>query len=149
MKNNRLIKELFISSNKLKRLLDKRHLENGLYVGQARVLSYIYRNKDKIIYQKDIEIEFQIRGGSVTGIIDGLVLQNYLLRTESKLDKRKKEISLTKKGEMQAIKALEITNEVEESFNIMLGDKDIELLKNVIDKIDKWIDEEESNEKII
>lgn len=149
MKNNRLIKELFISSNKLKRLLDKRHLENGLYVGQARVLSYIYRNKDKIIYQKDIEKEFQIRGGSVTGIIDGLVLQNYLLRTESKLDKRKKEISFTKKGEMQAIKALEITNEVEESFNIMLGDKDIELLKNVIDKIDKWIDEEESNEKII
>jgi MarR family transcriptional regulator, repressor for mepA len=149
MKNNRLIKELFISSNKLKRLLDKRHLENGLYVGQARVLSYIYRNKDKIIYQKDIEKEFQIRGGSVTGIIDGLVLQNYLLRTESKLDKRKKEISLTKKGEMQAIKALEITNEVEESFNIMLGDKDTKLLKNIIDKIDKWIDEEESNEKII
>jgi MarR family transcriptional regulator, repressor for mepA len=149
MKNNRLIKELFISSNKLKRLLDKRHLENGLYVGQARVLSYIYRNKDKIIYQKDIEKEFQIRGGSVTGIIDGLVLQNYLLRNESKIDKRKKEISLTKKGFEQAIKALEITNEVEESFNIMLGDKDIELLKNVIDKIDKWIDEEESNEKII
>ncbi|WP_026391464.1 MarR family winged helix-turn-helix transcriptional regulator [Haploplasma modicum] len=149
MKNNRLIKELFISSNKLKRLLDKRHLENGLYVGQARVLSYIYRNKDKIIYQKDIEKEFQIRGGSVTGIIDGLVLQNYLLRNESKIDKRKKEISLTNKGEMQAIKALEITNEVEESFNIMLGDKDTKLLKNVIDKIDKWIDEEESNEKII
>jgi MarR family transcriptional regulator, repressor for mepA len=149
MKNNRLIKELFISSNKLKRLLDKRHLENGLYVGQARVLSYIYHNKDKIIYQKDIEKEFQIRGGSVTGIIDGLVLQNYLLRNESKIDKRKKEISLTKKGFEQAIKALEITKEVEESFNIMLGDKDTKLLKNIIDKIDKWIDEEESNEKII
>ena len=51
MKENQYAKEIFILSNKLKRLLDKKHSINGLYVGQARVLVYLFNNKENKIYQ--------------------------------------------------------------------------------------------------
>src|SRR5690554_2932669 len=99
MDNKVYIRELFILNNKLKRLLDTKHQKNGLHSGQARVLIYLYRNKDQEIYQKDIESTFQIRGGSVTGIIDSLVKYDYIKRVRLESDKRKRKIVLTLKGE--------------------------------------------------
>ncbi len=149
MEEQQMIKELFIITNKLKRLLDKKHSKNGLYVGQARVLMYLYRHKDEKTYQKDIEQAFQIRGGTVTGLIDSLVENQYIKRIESENDKRKRKIVLTNKGEQMALKSIQTTKNTEESLSDQLLEKEKETLKKVIKKINTWVDKEEENEKNI
>ena len=149
MEKKQIVKDLFILTNKLKRLLDKKHSINGLYVGQSRVLTYLYRNKDDSIYQKDIEKAFQIRGGTVTGIIDGLFNYGYLTRIESTIDKRRKSIVLTEKGNEMAIKAIKTTQEMEENLDGILSFEEKATFENILKKINEWIDEEENNEKVI
>ena len=149
MEEKQLGRELLILSNKFKRLLDKRHSKNGLFVGQARILNFLYFRKSETVYQKDIENAFQIRGGSVTGMIDSLVKEDYIKRVESKTDKRKREIVLTKLGESIAIKSQESIKEVETSLSSVLTLEEREVFNNLLMKIDKWIDEEENNEKTI
>jgi len=144
MKENQYAKEIFILSNKLKRLLDKKHSINGLYVGQARVLMYLYNNKENKIYQKDIEKTFQIRGGSVTGLIDTLVSNEYIVRVESETDKRKRKIVLTKGGEELAVKSIETIRTVENGLQSSLTKEENEVFKRISEKINKWIDEEEN-----
>lgn len=144
MKENQYAKEIFILSNKLKRLLDKKHSINGLYVGQARVLMYLYNNKENKIYQKDIEKTFQIRGGSVTGLIDTLVSNKYIVRVESETDKRKRKIVLTKGGEELAVKSIETIRTVENGLQSSLTKEENEVFKRISEKINKWIDEEEN-----
>lgn len=53
---------------------------------------YLHRNKSEVVYQKDIEAFFQIRGGTVTGMIDTLQNYEYIQRIDSKIDKRKNEL---------------------------------------------------------
>ncbi|HHT55279.1 MAG TPA: winged helix-turn-helix transcriptional regulator [Acholeplasma sp.] len=144
MKENQYAKEIFILSNKLKRLLDKKHSINGLYVGQARVLVYLFNNKENKIYQKDIENTFQIRGGTVTGLIDTLVNNKYIVRVESETDKRKRKIVLTKDGEELAVKSMETIRTVENGLQSALTKEENEVFKKISQKINKWIDEEEN-----
>lgn len=144
MKENQYAKEIFILSNKLKRLLDKKHSINGLYVGQARVLMYLYNNKENKIYQKDIEKTFQIRGGTVTGLIDSLVNNEYILRVESESDKRKRKIVLTNSGEELALKSIETIKAVEKGLQNTLTKEENEVFKTISQKINRWIDEEEN-----
>lgn len=147
MDNKVYIKELFILNNKLKRLLDTKHQKNGLHSGQARVLIYLYRNKDQEIYQKDIESTFQIRGGSVTGIIDSLVKYDYIKRVSLESDKRKRKIVLTLKGETFAEHGIETTTHMESRINDLMDEKERVVFESVLLKMNNWIDEEEQNEK--
>lgn len=89
MERNYIIRDIFITTNKIRRLLDKYHQKNGIYLSQARILSFLYRNKDEKIYQKDLEKAFQIRGGSVTGMLDALQANDLIVRIESTADKEK------------------------------------------------------------
>lgn len=143
MIDKKLGRNLFIVTNKLKRLLDKRYSKIGLYVGQARILGHLYRNKDEIVYQKNIENTFDIRGGTVTGVIDSLVSQNYIQRIESEIDKRKKKIVLTDSGEEVAIKCFEIITEVEGKLSNILTEEERNIFYQLMDKINNWLDEEE------
>ena len=136
-------RNLFILTNKLRRLLDKRYSKNGLYIGQARMLVYLYHHKDQKTYQKDIEEAFQIRSGTVTGVIDNLITQDLLLRIESETDKRKRKILLTPKGEDAALQCIETIADVESSLSNILSEEERVVFDNLLIKINKWVDEEE------
>lgn len=144
MQESKIGKELLILSNKLKRLLDKRQSNLGIYVGQGRLLTYLYRNKENKIYQKDIEQEFQLRGGTVTGLIDGLVGMGYIKRIESESDKRKRKIILTSDGEKVAIKCINNIRELENQLSDILDENEKNVFDQIFNKINKWIDEEEA-----
>ena len=140
-----LIKELFILTSKLKRMLDKKYLENGIHTGQARVLMYLHRNKGEVVYQKDIEAFFQIRGGTVTGMIDTLQNYEYIQRIDSEIDKRKKRIVLTPKGEVAALNAIKTTQDMENSIYELLTGQELVVFQGVVEKMNGFIDEEEAN----
>lgn len=144
-------KNLFITTNKMKRYLAKEHQKNELYIGQARILKYIYQCTKNSIYQKDLENTFQIRAGSVTGIIDNMVSLGLMNRVESTTDKRKKKIVLTDFGIEKAKQAVDVTVEFDNSIKSILSKDEYNNLINILNKIDKWIDmkEQEENETII
>lgn len=149
METYNVAKEIFILSNKLKRYLDKMYSKKDLFSGQARILKFLYNYKDENVYQKDIENEFQIRGGTVTGIIDSLVKQNYIDRIESIEDKRKRLIVLTPLGEEKAKIAIKTTLFVEDAIRETLNKNEQATLRKTIGKINKMIDEGEENEEFI
>ncbi len=62
---------------------------------QAWILHFLYENKDKKIYQKDIEKHFDIRGATVTDILRALENKGYIIRQNDDSDKRLKNIVLT------------------------------------------------------
>ncbi|NWH10394.1 MarR family winged helix-turn-helix transcriptional regulator [Acholeplasma laidlawii] len=140
-----LIKELFILTSKLKRIMDKKYLENDLHTGQARVLMYLHRNQSEVVYQKDIEAFFQIRGGTVTGMIDTLQNYEYIQRIDSEIDKRKKRIVLTPKGEEVALSAVKTTQDMENNIYELLTGQELLVFQGVVEKMNKFIDEEEAN----
>lgn len=149
MDNKVYIKEFFILTNKLKRLLDTKHQKNGLHSGQARILIYLYKNKEKEVFQKDIENTFQIRGGSVTGIIDSLTKHDYIKRVSLKSDKRKRKIVLTDKGETFAKRGVDTNVYMENKLNNLMDETEKSVFEAVLMKINHWIDAEEQYEKTV
>lgn len=144
MKNNFIIKNFFITTNKIKRVLDKYHQKNDIYLGQARILSFLYRNKDTKIYQKDLEETFQVRGGTITGMLDNLVKMELLTRVESTTDKRKRKLILTKLGEEKALKAIDTINTFEENVEKVLSESELLHLDTIFTKINNYLDQEET-----
>lgn len=152
MEKKFIAKELFVTSNKMRRYLDQKHQKNGLYLSQARLLMYLYYSyqNDKNIYQVDIEKHFQIRKASVTGLLDSLNKSDLIERVESTKDKRKKKIVLTNLGEDKALKAIEITNTFETNLTNIVSDDEIEVLNKSLTKINNWLMEKElEDEKFI
>jgi len=137
-------RELFILVNKMKRLLDKYQQRNGIYSSQARILTYLYRRQDEKTYQKDIEQAFQIRGGTVTGMLDGLIKLALIERLESQTDKRKRKIVLTRKGEEYALQAIETIKQFEDVLKADISIEQTKCFEEIINTLNKTIDEEET-----
>lgn len=122
--------------------------ENILTPAQMMITRYLCKNKNKKIYQKDLEKDLSFRKSTISGIIQTMIKNNIIRTISSEKDARSKEIQLTPYG-------IKINKEVEE--NIIKFDK---ILKNNIKdsdlriffKVTKQIQDNlkgESNDKII
>jgi len=142
---------MFIITNKMRRYLDKKHQENEIFLGQARILKYIYEAGPAPLYQRNVEEAFSIRGGSVSALLHSLVSGGFLLRRPSASDKRKKELALTKAGIKKAEQAINTIKEFEMQIeNSLFGDEK-EILEYILYKINTLMDkmEEEEHERTI
>lgn len=63
------------------------------------ILGFLCDNKDKNVYQRDIEREFSITRSAVTSIVKTMESNGYINRADVEHDARLKQIVLTKKGE--------------------------------------------------
>lgn len=142
----RVGKSFFIITNKMKRYLDKELQPLNITANQSRILRYLYRNKDEIINQNKLVEEFQIRGASVTGLLDKLISQKLIKRTQDINDKRKKILSLTKEGEEIALKSFESTDKFEEIINTVITTNEKEDLFRILTKIEEMLDEKEKTQ---
>ena len=70
----------------------------GLTYMQARVITYLSRNRDRAIYQRDLEQEFQIRGPSVTSLLQLMEKNGLIVRSRVSHDGRLKRLELTKRA---------------------------------------------------
>lgn len=73
--------------------LDESTVTNGW------ILKYLYDNKEKEVYQKDIEKHFHIGRSTVTAIIKTMEKKGYISRTSVENDARLKRVILMPKGE--------------------------------------------------
>lgn len=65
---------------------------------QIFIIKYLSKNKNKTIYQKDIEKKIGLRKSTISGIIKTMQKNNIIMSIDSKSDLRSKEIVLTKDG---------------------------------------------------
>ncbi len=122
--------------------------ENMLTPAQMMITRYLYKNKDKKIYQKDLEKDLPFRKSTISGIIQTMIKNNILTTISSEEDARSKEIQLTHNG-------IKINKEMQENiakFNKILKnnikDSDLRIFFKVTKQIQNNL-KGENDDKII
>lgn len=102
---------------------------------QIRIMRYLFLNKDKEIYQKDIEKNFVVRRSTASGIIDTMVKNGMLKREYSTIDLRVKRIVLTEKylGQMDLLENL--IDKFQSNLTEGISDTELNTFFSVIDKM--------------
>lgn len=151
MKKERLGFEINHCARLIRRYMDTNAVKS--YVDEltgthGRALRYFYQNRDKDIFQKDFEKEFDIRRSTASNILSLMEKNGLIERKSVSRDARLKKIILTKK-------ALELHHKVDEAFIKMeedisegISDEEKEVLLKIIEKINTNIERmTEKNDK--
>lgn len=91
---------------------------------QIAILAFLIENKNEVIYQKDLENEFQISKAAISDVLNTMESNNMIKKVQEENDARKKRILLT--------------DESYGSYKNMESEK-----KNAIDSILKGISKED------
>ncbi|UKI57872.1 MAG: MarR family winged helix-turn-helix transcriptional regulator [Clostridium sp.] len=65
---------------------------------QIMITRFLYKNSDKVVYQKDLEKGLPFRKSTISGIIQTMIKNNIIDTKSSKNDLRSKEVTLTPYG---------------------------------------------------
>lgn len=108
---------------------------------QGRTLGYLYHNRDRSIYQRDIEQEFWISRATATKMLQSMERKGYILRREVEHDGRLKEIELTPLGVAYHKKVIRSMQKIEEriieGMTVEEADQLEELLQRVQQNLQK------------
>jgi len=127
-----LIKSISNKMDKNKNIIFSKYNLTG---NQSEIILYLLNNKDKTIYQKDIEKEFNQSNPVVTGILNRLENSGYIKRIVSDKDSRYRKVCLTSKAyqfESNIDKELKNFNK---SFKYNLSENELRQLKSLLKKL--------------
>ncbi|MBQ3008150.1 MAG: MarR family transcriptional regulator [Oscillospiraceae bacterium] len=130
-------KHIMVAAHQIKVSLDSIFDNYGLNGLQVRILGFIARNddKDKDVYQKDIETEFKIRRSSVTSVLNTMEKNGYIQRQSVKSDARLKKIVLTDKAKQVGKIHHDAVDRFEQSLLDNMTGEEISTLKMLLDKV--------------
>lgn len=111
---------------------------------QIVVIKYLIKNKDSVVYQKDIEKKLGLRKSTVSGILGTMIKNGIITRTDSTNDLRSKEIRLTETGYKLDKAMRKKAFEFEKLLQSNISKEDLE----VFYKVTKQIQENLEGEKI-
>lgn len=111
---------------------------------QIVVIKYLIKNKDSVVYQKDIEKKLGLRKSTVSGILSTMIKNGIITRTDSTNDLRSKEIRLTETGYKLDKAMRKKAFEFEKLLQSNINKEDLE----VFYKVTKQIQENLEGEKI-
>lgn len=83
---------------------------------QGMVIGYLYKNRGKEIYQKDLENTFCVARSTVTNIVKQMEQKGFITRVGVERDCRLKKLELTQKGVETHKIIIETMRQVEESI---------------------------------
>lgn len=110
------------------------------------ILGFIYENRDRDIFQRDIEKEFNLRGSTVTNMLNLMEKNGLIERKSVDGDRRLKKIVLTEKAcEIQQL-VISDFERLEKTISKGIDKKDIEIFFSVLDKINSNIKEESEHD---
>lgn len=102
---------------------------------QGWIIDYINRNKDKDIFQKDIEEEFSIRRSTATIILKSMEKNNLITRNSVNYDARLRKIELTEKAIDINKNFRNIIDEFEEKIIQGLSKEELDTFFDILEKI--------------
>ncbi len=121
MKNHEIGKYIQIVSRQLKRNMDETLSPYNVTGVQSMVIGYIYKkSKEGEVFAKNIEEEFEMRKATVTGIIQLMETNGFIVRKAKQEDSRLKSIELTSKAiEIERVVQKQISMEEKRIVNNM------------------------------
>lgn len=102
---------------------------------QIAILAFLIENKNKVIYQKDLEKELKISKAAISGVLNTMENNNMIKKVQEENDARKKRILLTDES-YENYKNME--SEKQKALDSILKDiskKDIEKFIEVAEKL--------------
>lgn len=133
--------------NSVHRIMEAKRIENeGNMTGMQRwLLGFLQKNKDKAIYQKDIEAEFSISRATASNMLAGMERKGLIRRAAVAHDARLKKIELTEKAAAIVAKADKDIDEMEEKLKKGMTEEEIAVFLTLLDKVIQNIDENAEN----
>lgn len=138
MKKKRIGFEIIHCSRVIRRYMDTNAIKS--YIDEmtgthGRAIAFFYENRDKDIFQKDFEKQFDIRRSTASNILALMEKNGLIIRESVPQDARLKKITLTEK-------AVEIHHKVEGAFQNMedgisrgISDAELEAFLATVEKI--------------
>lgn len=115
--------------------LNNNLLELELTSMQANILMYLFKNRDRVINQRDIENKFNLTNPTVNGILNRLESKGFINRMTSKIDARNKEIHLTNKSIELNKRMINESNKIEDKIKNGISKEELDLFYIVINKM--------------
>ena len=141
-------KYLQMLSRQIKRRMDKSVSEYEITGKQVSILLYIYEeSKKRDVYAKDIEVAFDMRRASVTGILQLMEKNGIIKREENNQDARLKKLILTTKAKEARNKLKKEIIQVEKILTKDISKKDLETFITIMQKMSFNLCQEEKEEK--
>ncbi|MDO5843670.1 MAG: MarR family winged helix-turn-helix transcriptional regulator [Methanocorpusculum sp.] len=109
--------------------------ENFPTLSQGKIMHYLVHNRDRDVYQKDIEEIFFLRRSTATGILQLMEENGLIIRERVKNDTRLKKITLTEKALEYDGRISSAMSELEKLAIRGISDEDLKTFYRVIDKI--------------
>lgn len=106
---------------------------------QVRIINYL--NKNDIVYQRDIEKDFNLKRSTVSGILDTMEKNNLIKRLSCENDLRMKRIVLTEYATNQINKIKKEIEKFNRDLEKNIDSSDLEIYFKVIEQIKKNIKE--------
>lgn len=122
-------------ANSQRRLIDKLAKEKEYSGTQGKVIHYLFANRAKTIYQKNIEEVFGLRASTATELVSSLEKMGVLKRVPSKNDARFREIILTEKADAFKQEVFHDMNELEERLICNIDPQELNTWINVTCKM--------------
>ncbi|MBQ3166176.1 MAG: MarR family transcriptional regulator [Clostridia bacterium] len=107
-----------------------------------RILGFLYKNRDRDDFQKDIEQQFSLRGSSASQLLKRMEGASLIRRVSVDGDKRLKKIVLTRLAEENCERHLKEIKRLEGLLSKDITDKELVVFFSVVEKIEKNIDKE-------
>lgn len=122
-------------SNSFHRIANSSTSELGITASQSFLLSYIGRLQDEPPCQHDIEVRFNIKHPTATGILNRLAEKGFVSFAPDAYDKRMKRIVITDAGRSAAEQTKACLDEMENRLISNFSDEEVAELHRLLDKL--------------
>lgn len=131
-------------SNLLKRSVDRyasHEADRPTTAMQGWVIGYLYENRDKDIFQKDVQQRFSVQRSTATGILKLMEKNGLIVRSSVESDARLKKITLTPKAVEMHEQIINGIKSVEEKVNTALTPEERQTFISLCQKIRSNLEE--------
>lgn len=109
--------------------------QNELTCIQQQVMGYLSRNRDRALFQRDVEQEFRIRRSTASALITSLEQKGYLLRKAVDYDARLKQLILTDRALVLADAVEQHIRQIEQRLMAGITPADLLAFFRVVDQL--------------
>lgn len=140
MNKKKLGFELMCSSRRVKRYMDSDATKT--YVDKMTgthgwAVGFFYNNRDRDVFQRDFEQEFNIRRSTASNILSLMEKNGLITRESVPYDARLKKIVLTKKALNVQSVVIDAFDRLEQQMRYGISDEEMETFFVVLEKINK------------
>ena len=124
-----------IISNSFRRIADESTHELGITGMQSFLLGYLYCHRDEPPCQHDIEVRFNIKHPTATGLLERLAERDLVGFEQDGTDRRRKRIILTEKGAQAAESTKSRLDELDEGLTRGFTPEELATLHALLDRV--------------